>query len=775
MAKFGVGQPVRRVEDQRLLTGNGRYTDDINLDGQVYGHVVRSSMAHGRIRGIDTAAAKAAPGVLGVYTAADLEAVGDNRIPCMVPMKSRDGSDRADPRHPILARDKVVFVGEPVAYVVAESLAEAEDAAEFIEIDYEDLPAVADTAAAIEPGKPQIHGDAPNNIAFDWHFGDDAAVESAFAKASHVTTVELVNNRLICNAMEPRAAVAEYDAANDSLTLQTCTQGPWMYCNILAANLGMDAAKIRVITADVGGGFGMKTFFYPEYTLAAFAARDLKRPVKWTGNRSESFVSDNMGRDHVTKAELAFDGNKRILGFRVKTLAGMGAYYMMFSPFIPTGAALKVLPGVYDIPALTYDVTGVFTNTVPVDAYRGAGRPESIYCIERTIDAAAREFGMDPAELRRINFVKPEQMPYKTAVGELYDSGEFARVMDACMKKADYAGADKRKAEARGRGKARGIGMCYYIESTMGDPTETAKVEFADNGDVLVYVGTQSNGQGHETAYTQVLCERLGVPYEKVRIVQGDTGRIAKGGGTGGSRSLTAQGMAINDASDLVIERGKAYAAQHFEAAASDIAFEEGSFKIAGTDRAIGIMELAAKARTMPAPAPGIEGGLDAEAETKLDAWTFPNGCHIAEVEVDPDTGTVRIAGYWIVDDFGKLVNPMLVEGQVHGGVVQGIGQALMEHTVYDEHGQLVTGSFMDYCMPRADSTPSFDFSTVEVPCKNNAMGVKGCGEAGSVGSCAAVINAIVDALAPYGVRHIDMPATAEKIWRLTNTGARAA
>jgi carbon-monoxide dehydrogenase large subunit len=762
MSKFGIGQPVRRIEDQRFITGTGRYTDDINAPGQAYGYVLRSPTAHAKIARIDTTAAEAAPGVLLVVTAADYEA----SLPCLIPMQNRDGTDRADPSHPVLCKDEVNYVGDRVAYVVAETRMQAKDAAELIEVEYDDLPAVADTAGALAPGAGQVHPEAPGNLAFDWHFGDEAAVQAAFAKAAKVVELELINNRVICNAMEPRACVSVWNAAEGKLTVETGTQGGWGHRDILAQNLGLEPDQVRVITPDVGGGFGMKAFFYPEYSLTAYASRALNRPVKWTAERGESYLSDTMGRDHVTTARVAFDAEHRILGLKVDLIANMGAYYYQFAPYIPTGAALKVLPGVYDVKVLSYGVKGVFTNTVPVDAYRGAGRPESIYCIERVMDYAADKLGVDPIELRRKNFIGPEQMPFKTAAGELYDTGEFAKVMDTCLKKADWAGLAARRAKSQAKGKLRGIGMCYYIESTMGDPTEHAAIEFTDDGFVNVLVGTQTNGQGHDTAYAQVLHSRLNVPFERIRIVQGDTDRIKAGGGTGGSRSLTAQGMAINDASDIVIDRGKAFSAQLFETAAADIQFQDGTFRVAGTDRAIGIMELAGKARTM-APTLGMEGGLDAAATTNLSAWTFPNGCHIAEVEVDPDTGTVDIVAYNIVDDFGVVLNPMLVEGQVHGGIVQGIGQALLEAAVYDDSGQLLTGSFMDYTMPRADNMPSFEFSTYEVPCKNNAMGVKGCGEAGSVGSPAAVINALVDALAPLGVDHVDMPATPEKVWRL--------
>ncbi len=774
MAKFGIGQPVRRVEDQRFVRGRGRYTDDVAFPGQAYLVVVRSPHAHARIRSIDTSAAKAAPGVLMVATAADFDPEGKATIPCIIPLKNRDGTSRADPPHPMMARDRVRHVGDNVAFVVAETRAQAREAAELVEVDYEELDAVVDTAKAAG-SSPAVHDEAPDNIAFDWEYGDAKAVDEAFAQAARVVRLELVNNRVVCNAMEPRACVAHTDPESGRLVVHCPTQGGWMHRDVIADALGLPKEQVRVITPDVGGGFGMKAFVYPEYAFCAFAAHRLGRPVKWTAERGESFLSDTQGRDHVTLAEMAFDSDGRILGYRVHVTSNMGAYYYTFAPFIPTGAALKVLPGVYDVKRVHYRVTGVFTNTVPVDAYRGAGRPESIYCIERMMDVAAAELGIDRIELRRRNFIRPEQMPFTTAVGETYDSGEFERVMDTALERADWTGFEARRAEAAKRGKLRGIGLCYYIESTMGDPSERAKVVFEEDGTVAVYVGTQSNGQGHETAFAQVLHERLGVPFERIRIVQGDTDALPSGGGTGGSRSLTAEGVAILDASEKVIEKGKAYAAQHFETAVADIQFADGVFRVAGTDRAIEILELAKIARTMPNPPAGMEGGLDVETVIQLSAWTFPNGCHIAEVEVDPATGIVEILRYTVVDDFGVVLNPLLVAGQVHGGVVQGIGQALFERTVYDDSGQLVTGSFQDYCLPRADNLPFFDFSTVEVPCRNNPLGVKGCGEAGSVGSCAAVINALVDALKDQGVRHLDMPATPQVVWSALNGARKAA
>jgi aerobic carbon-monoxide dehydrogenase large subunit len=774
MAKFGLGQSVRRVEDQRFITGSGRYTDDIDLPGQAYGYVLRSPEAHARIASIDVGAARSAPGVLDVITGAEIEATGGNQLPCMIPIKNRDGSDGILPLCPVLSADRVRHVGNPVAFVVAESLAQAKDAAELIEVDYQSLPVVTDAVSAIEASQPLVHDNVKNNLAFDWEYGDRTAVDEAFGKAAHITRLRIVNNRLVSNPMEPRAALAEWDEASGRLTMHVGNQGSWTIKDALAGHvLKCEPDKVRVISPDVGGGFGTKAFPYPEYGATALAARKLKRPVKWTGDRSETFMADAMGRDHVTEAELAFDGDHRIIGMRVETSANLGAYASMFAPFIPTGAALKVLPGVYDVKTLVYRVKGVLTNTTPVDAYRGAGRPESIYLVERLIEAAARELGEDPAELRRKNFIDAAAMPFETAAGEIYDSGEFARVMDTALAQADWKGFGSRQSEAKQRGMRRGIGMSYYIESTMGSPEENAAIRFEKDGTVTVAVGTQSNGQGHETAYAQVLNDRLGVPFEKIRIVMGDSDSLPTGGGTGGSRSLTAEGMAIREAGDVVIERGKEFASQEFEAATADIDFEResGTFRVKGTDRSIGIMELAQKVQDKT-PSFGGTPGLGAEATGKVEAWTFPNGCHIAEIEIDPDTGTTRIVNYVAVDDFGVVVNPMLVAGQVHGGVVQGIGQALMERAVYDDTGQLVTGSFMDYAMPHAADMPSFQVSTVEVPCRNNPFGIKGCGEAGSVASPAAVINAIIDALEDEGVRAVDMPATPERVWQLIN-GAR--
>jgi len=768
MTQYGASQPVRRVEDARFVTGHGRYMDDINLPGQAYGYMLRSTVAHATIRGIDTAAAEAAPGVIAVITGAELDAAEVNHLPCLLPLENQDGSPMAQPPRPVICADKVRHVGDNVAFVVAETLVQAKDAAELIDVDYDMLGAVVDTAGAADAGQAQIHGEAANNTCFDWAYGDADTVAAAFAKAAKTVELEIVNNRLIVNTMEPRGVIAAPATDNERMTVHAGTQGSWLVRDVLAgAVLKAEPSELRLITPDVGGGFGMKAFIYPEYAAAMWAAKQLDRPVKWIGERSDAFISDAAGRDNVTRAELAFDAEHRIIGMRVDTFANLGAYLSSFAPFIPTMANLKVVPGIYDVKCLHTRVRGVFTNTVAVDAYRGAGRPEAIYLIERMIDKAADDLGVDRIELRRRNLIPSSAVPFQTAAGETYDSGDFETVMNMALEGADWSGIEARKAEAAKRGRARGIGLCYYIESTMGPEQEMAAIKFEDDGTVIVAVGTQSTGQGHETAYAQVLHERLGVPFESIRVVQGDTDMLRNGGGTGGSRSLTAEGWAINETADEVIDKGKHYAAQLLEAAVTDIEFGEGTFRIAGTDRAIGVIDLAREAKAMPTPPEGVDGGLDSEKEITVGAWTFPNGCHVAEVEIDPETGVTNVVRYSIVDDFGRVLNPLLVEGQVHGGVAQGIGQALYEHTVHDSDGQLLTGSFMDYAMPRADDMPSFEFATHEVPCANNEMGVKGCGEAGSLASPPAVINAMVDALSDRDVKHIDMPATPQKVWQL--------
>ncbi|MBX6373730.1 MAG: xanthine dehydrogenase family protein molybdopterin-binding subunit [Acetobacteraceae bacterium] len=782
MAKFGLSQPVRRIEDPRLLLGRGRFTDDIALPGQAYGVVLRSPHAHARILRIDTAAASALPGVLGVFTAKDLREEGLGELPCTVPLKNTDGTPRAETPRYALAEDRVRHVGDPVAFVVAETSKAARDAAEAIEVDYEILPAITDLAVATEPGQPQVWDAAKNNVCFDWDAGDKAKADELFAKAAHVTRLRVVNNRIIVSSMEARAALATYDEKDGNggrFTLYTNTQGSWLVRNLLAqAVFKLPEDRFRVITPDVGGGFGMKLFLYPEHVLVCFAARRLKRPVKWTSERTEAFLADTQGRDNITVGELALDKDGRFLALRTQNHANMGAYLSTFAPFIPTGAGTKVLASVYGFQAVHARVIGVLTNTVPVDAYRGAGRPESNYLVERLIDAAARELGIDRAELRRRNMVPPSAMPYVTAMGQRYDSGDFRRVLDAALARADWAGFPARRAEAARRGKRRGIGLAYYLEATGGGPTERAAVRFAEDGMVEVVVGTQSTGQGHETAYAMLTSHELGIPIEKIRVVQGDSDSLPSGGGTGGARSLYSEGQAILATTASVVEKGKQAASEHLEAAVADIEFstaDGGRFTVAGTDRTVDILTLARVQREKVARGEAATL-LDAAEEAKIPAHTFPNGCHVAEVEVDPDTGQVSIQRYVVADDFGHALNPLIARGQVHGGVAQGVGQAMLERTVYDpDSGQLLSASFMDYALPRADDLPDIHVDLLEIPCETNPLGVKGAGEAGAVGSPPAVINALVDALAEDGVQHLDMPATPEAVWKALAGAKRAA
>ncbi len=771
MVKFGVNQSVNRVEDDRLITGNGQYTDDINIQNQAYGYMLRSPVAHGKILSIDLEDAKQSPGVIDIITGSELASDDANELPCMIPIKNRDGSDRADPGHPVLATTEVKYVGDNIAFVIAETLSQAKDASELIFVDFEEQDSVVDTATAANPDQPQVHECAPNNTVFDWEQGSESDLNDIFSTAAHVTSVDLINNRVVVNSMEPRGVIADWNQAQEKMTVHMGTQGGWVLKSLLAGKiLHISEDKLRVVTPDVGGAFGMKLFFYSECAVTVWASRKIGRPIKWMGERSDAFLSDTQGRDHATTAELAFDTNHKILGMRVKTHANLGAYLSSFGPMIPTMAAVKVLPGVYDIPALHYHCIGVFTNTVPVDAYRGAGRPEAIYVIERLMDSAAIELGLAPEEIRRKNFIPVEAIPYKTATGCVYDSGEFERVMDKALENSKWSDFSSRKSQSEASGKIRGRGMCFYIEATAGNPTETATIRFEDNDIVTLAVGTQSTGQGHSTAYAQVLAERIGVPFENIRIIQGDTDKIKAGGGTGGSRSLTTQGPAIHAASDEVIDKGMQLAGHFLEAAAADIEFsaEGGEFSIAGTDRKIGILEIAQRARGLGQLPDGLAEGLDSEASFTVEAFTYPNGCHIAEVEIDPLTGATEVVRYIIVDDFGTIVNPALVRHQVIGGIGQGIGQALTENTVYSDDGQLLTGSFMDYGMPRADNIPlDLQYETIEIPCTMNPMGVKGCGEAGCIAAPPAIINATVDALKDKGITHIDMPATPLKVWDL--------
>jgi carbon-monoxide dehydrogenase large subunit len=760
MAKFGIGQSVSRSEDPRLLTGGGRYTDDIRLEGEAYAVYLRSPFAHAEITQLDVEEAKQAPGVLGVFTGEDLAADGIGDIPCYTPITNRDGSKFYAPPRPALARGRVRHVGEPVAMVVAETLIQAKDAAEMILADFDPLPAITNTAGTVAEGAPQIYDAAANNVCFDWGMGDEAETDALFDKAAHVIELEVVNNRVVANSMEGRACIASYDTVKDRYEFWVSSQGVHgLQKNLATDILKVPKDKLHVMTTDVGGGFGMKIFMYPEYCTTLYAAGKLKRPVRWIAERSEGFVSDDHGRDHVTRAKLAVDAGGKFLALKTDTISNLGAYLSNFAPFVATEAGHRMLNGLYTFEKIHARVQGVFTNTTPVDAYRGAGRPEAAFIVERIVDHAARVLGMDPVEIRKKNFIPPEAMPYQTATGLTYDSGEFARNLDEAVAIADLAGIDQRRREASARGKLRGLGIATYVEACAGGSPEASTIEVGGDGRVTVLIGTQTNGQGHETAYKQVVAEYLGVEPDAITVVQGDTDRIATGGGTGGSRSIPVGGQAIAEAALKIQDKAKARAAEMLEAAAADIVFEDGRFSIVGTDRSVTLQEIAKQI--------GGDTAFDETGDFKPPAATFPNGAHIVELDIDRATGEVEILKYTVVDDFGRVLNPLMVAGQVHGGVAQGIGQALHEHTVYDDEGQLLSGSFMDYCMPRADDLPFLTFKYNEIPCTTNPMGVKGAGEAGAIGAPPAVINAVVDALAPYGVAHVDMPATPETLWRL--------
>lgn len=776
-AKFGIGQPVLRSEDPYLLRGEGRYTDDMNRPNQAYAVMVRSGYAHGNVRGIHTAAAREMPGVLGVYTAADLEKGGFGAIKAMMTATGRDGSPMRTPDWPALATDKVRFVGDSIAVVVAESVAEAREAAEAIEVDIEPLPAVTDPAEALKPGAPQLYGDVPGNLAVDYHYGDSEKVAAAVKGAAHVTTLNLINNRIVVCPMEPRAGIGEYDPATDRWTLRTGSQGVFGMRNQLAKDiLGLPpekfSEKVRIITGNVGGSFGMKGPVHPEHVAILFAARALGRPVKWTDLRSESFLADTHGRDHDYVAELALDKDGRFLAIRIAAHGNLGAYLTHAAPIMPTVNIVKNVLSVYATPLLEVNSKLVYTNTVPINAYRGAGRPEGNYIMERLVEAAAREMKIDPLELRRRNHIQPSQLPYATAAGLTYDSGDFTRLFDRALKEADWDGFEKRKQDSAARGKLRGRGIGHYLETTAPPTKEMGGLRFEEDGTVTIITGTLDYGQGHASAFAQILTEKLGVPFDRIRLLQGDSDELIAGGGTGGSKSVMASGAAIIEASQKVVELGKQAASAVLEAAVADIEFAQGRFTIAGTDRSIDIMALARKLRSgvnLPADTPK---SLDVKHIYDNAPSAFPNGCHVAEVEIDPDTGVTSVVKYVMVNDFGTIINPMLVEGQLHGGVAQGIGQVLLERTVYDEDGQFLTGSYMDYALPRASDLPNYAFYSHPVPATTNPLGAKGCGEAGCAGSLPAVTNAVIDALRPRGVTHIDMPATPEKVWRALNAAA---
>ena len=768
LMKFGVGQPVSRKEDPTLLRGEGRYTDDINLSGQAHAVMVRSRIAHGRLKGIDVEAARAMPGVLAVLTHADLEAAGFGPLKCALNIPDRDGQPMKTPPRPSLATGKVRFVGEPVACVVAETALQAKDAAELVELDIDELPAVTDPADASKPGAPRLHDEAPGNLALDFHYGDAEAVKKAFAEAAHVTRLEIVSNRIIVNPMEPRAAIGSYDPASGRWTLHVGCQGVMGLRAGLARDvLNVPPEKVRVLTGNVGGSFGMKSQVYPEYGPLLLASQLLGRPVKWTDERSESFLSDHHGRDHQRVAELALDKDGTFLAVRLTGYGNAGAY--IYPPMPATTNAVKNLIDVYRTPAMEVNSKVVFTNTTPVGAYRGAGRPEGNYYMERLIDRAAREMGIDRVELRRRNHIRPEQMPYKAPSGMNYDSGDFTAILDQALDVADWQGFEKRKQESAKRNKLRGRGIGSYLEVTGPPSKEYGGIRFEEDGSVTMLSGTLDYGQGHATPFAQVLSERTGIPFGRLRLLQGDSDQLKVGGGTGGSKSALVGSQAFIEAADKLIEQGKQIAAHVLEASAVDIEFAHGRFTIAGTDRGIGIMELAEKLRSGLELPSDIPQSLDVSHVSDNPPFSFPNGCHVAEVEIDRDTGTIEVVRYFMVNDFGTVINPMLVEGQAHGGVVQGIGQAIFERTVYDAQGQPLTGSYMDYALPRASDAPFFSVQNHPVPCKTNRLGVKGCGEAGCAGALPSVVNAAIDALSEVGVTQIDMPLTPEKVWHAIN------
>ncbi|MEM0988421.1 MAG: xanthine dehydrogenase family protein molybdopterin-binding subunit [Pseudomonadota bacterium] len=780
----GIGASSKRREDTRFLTGKGQYTDDINRPGQTYAYILRSDIAHGVINGIDTGAASAMPGVIRVFTSADMEGLGG--VPCGWQVTDKNGDPMKEPMHPILAAGKVRHVGDPIAVVVGETLDQARDAAEKIELDITELPAVMDMASAIQGGSA-VHDDVPDNLCFDWEFvaENKDAVDAAIAGAHHVTTLELTNNRLVANPMEPRAAIGEFEPGTGDHTLYTTSQNPHVIRLLMGAFvLSIPEHKLRVVAPDVGGGFGSKIYHYAEEAFVTWAAAQIKRPIKWVADRSEDFISAAQGRDHVTKVELAMDADGNFLALRCSTLANMGAYLSTFAPCVPTWLHGTLLAGNYKTPVIFTNVKAVFTNTVPVDAYRGAGRPEATYQLERTIDKAAREMGIDPIELRRRNFIQPDQYPYATPVAVEYDTGNYDATMSKAAEMADVAGFQGRKAASAANGKLRGLGIASYIEACGIAPSslvgalgaraglfECATVRVNPTGNISVFTGSHSHGQGHETTFAQVVADMVGCPEENVDIVHGDTSKIAFGMGTYGSRSLAVGGAAIVKSMEKIIAKASKIAAHLMEASADDVVFKDGQFSVQGTDKSVAWGDVCLTAYVPHNfPHDQLEPGLEETSFYDPANFTYPAGAYICEVEVDPDTGVVDVQSFVAADDFGNVVNPMIVEGQVHGGLAQGLGQAMMEHAVYDENGQIASGSFMDYAMPRAADFPMFEVDhSCNTPCTHNPLGVKGCGEAGAIGSPPALVNAVVDALADRGVTHIDMPLTPARVWSALN------
>jgi len=788
----GIGAPLRRVEDKRFLTGQGRFVADIALPDALACALVRSPHAHAAIRKIDASAALAAPGVVAVFTGADMAADGVAPMRPLWLVRSRDGSPMAEPARFALARESVRHVGEPVAAVVAATPAQALDAAERLEVDYAPLPAVTDARAAQAEAAPQLHACAGGNVCFRWARGDEAAVRAAVRSAAHVVAIDLVNNRLVGAAIEPRAVIGAVDPQSEKLTLYSSTQAPHHIRRQVTEQLGISESALRVVSPDVGGGFGYKGKLYPEEGIIAWAARRLRRPVRWVASRAESFVADNQARDHLTHAEVALDADGRFLALHVQTFANLGAYVSTFGAAIPSAIYSALFAGGYRTPAIFVEVTGVFTNTTPTDAFRGAGRPEACYVLERLADRAAQKLGIDRAEIRRRNLIPPRAMPYKTPVGPTYDCGDFPKIFARTLALADYGGFEKRRAQAARRGRLRGIGMACYVESSGVAPSrfagalgarvgfyEAASIRVEPDGAVRAMLGTHNHGQGHATTLAQILSSRFGVPVEKIEVVEGDTDAVPHGTGTFGSRSIAVGGSALDRAADKVIAKGKLIAAHLLEAAAGDVDFADGAFVIAGTDRHVSFAAVA-QAAYVPHnfPLETVEPGLQETAVYDPPSFAFSNGAHVCELEIDPDTGRIEIVGFWGVDDIGTVVNPMIVEGQIHGGLAQGIGQALLERCAYDGGGQLVSGSFMDYAVARADDLPPFVTECDESqPCTHNPLGAKGCGEAGSIGAPAAVVSAVLDALAPLGVTDLDMPLTSEQLWRRirdARSGAKA-
>jgi len=774
--KFAVGQSVRRVEDPHLIQGLGRYGDDVSLPRQAHAVVVRSTHAHARIRGIDAAAALRQPGVIAVLTGADLAADGVGNLPTDGSRKRRDGTPAFKTPRPALVKDRARHVGDPIALVVAETAAQAVDGAAHVVVEYEPLSAVAGAATAVRPGAPAVWDEVPDNIAFVWEAGSKEAVAKAFEQAAHVTRLDFVVTRVAAAPIEPRTAVGEYDRRSGRYTLHTGIQGPHPLRSLLAEQIfRVPQSHVRVVTGEVGGSFGMKSGIYPELVLVLWAARRLGRPVKWTSERREGFLTDEHGRDNLSSAELALDTDGKFLAMRVALMVDIGAYLTPRSAG-PVTNNVGGVAGVYTTPAIHLTSTGVFSNTTLTGPYRGAGRPEATYAIERVIDVAARELGIDPIELRRRNLIPPSAMPFKTGLVFTYDCGDFPHVMEQALAAADHAGFPKRRAEARARGKLLGLGIANPIEVAGGPYTavnpDTAELQVNADGSVSVFAGTTSMGQGNETAFTQIVSERLGLPPERIKVFWGDSDLIATGRGNGGSGAIGVGGAAVLRATEKVIERGRRIAAHMLEAAFEDVRLADGRFAVAGTDKGVTLASVARAAYVPRQLPPGLEPGFSETASFVPPSVTFPNGCHVCEVEIDEATGAVKVVRYSVVDDVGRMINPLLVKGQIHGGIVQGLGQALFEHLVYDSAtGQLLTGSFMDYTMPRADDLPLFDVDSHEVPTKVNPLGAKGVGEAGTVGALPALMNAVNDALAPFGVRHLDMPVTPERVWNAMRNG----